>query len=83
MARKKQEKKPGIDQKSLIELITKAMARNPRQPMNYKQIAARLKIEEKEEKKGSLGCAHPDEERGNDRGEKPRQIHSRSLSEDM
>jgi len=51
MARKKQEKKPGIDQKSLIELITKAMARNPRQPMNYKQIAARLKIEEKEEKK--------------------------------
>jgi ribonuclease R len=51
MARKKQEKKPGIDQKSLIELITKAMAKNPRQPMNYKQIAARLKIEEKEEKK--------------------------------
>ncbi len=51
MARKKQEKKPGIDQKSLIELITKAMAKNPRQPMNYKQIAARLKIEESEEKK--------------------------------
>ncbi len=51
MARKKQEKKPGTDQKNLIELITKAMAKNPRQPMNYKQIAARLKIEEKEEKK--------------------------------
>jgi len=51
MARKKQEKKPGIDQKSLIELITKAMSKNPKEPLNYKQIAARLKITEKEEKK--------------------------------
>ncbi len=51
MARKKQEKKPGIDQKSLIELITKAMGKNPKQPLNYKQIAARLKITEKEEKR--------------------------------
>jgi len=51
MARKKQEKKPGIDQKSLIELITKAMSKNPKEPLNYKQIAARLKITEKEEKR--------------------------------
>ncbi len=51
MARKKQEKKPGIDQKSLIELIAKAMAKNPNQPLNYKQIAARLQITEKEEKR--------------------------------
>lgn len=51
MARRKQEKKPGIDQKSLIEMITRAMAKNPRQPLNYKQIAAKLKITEKEEKR--------------------------------
>ncbi len=51
MTRKKQEKKPGIDQKSLIELITKAMGKNPKQPLNYKQIAARLKITEKDEKR--------------------------------
>ena len=51
MARKIQDKKPGIDQKSLIELITKAMAKNPNQPLNYKQIAARLRITGKEEKK--------------------------------
>ena len=51
MARKNQEKKPGIDQKKLIELIVKAMAKNPKQPLNYKQIAARLQVTEKEEKK--------------------------------
>ena len=47
----KQGKNPGIDQKKLIELIIKAMAKNPKQPLNYKQIAARLQITEKEEKK--------------------------------
>jgi len=51
MARKKQEKKPGIDQKKLIEMITRVMAKNPRQPLNYKQIAARLHFSEKEEKR--------------------------------
>ncbi len=51
MARKKQEKKPGIDQKKLIEMITRVMAKNPRQPLNYKQIAARLHLTEKEEKR--------------------------------
>lgn len=51
MVRKKQPENPGIDQKKLIELITKSMAKNPRQPLNYKQIAARLHIFEKEEKK--------------------------------
>jgi len=51
MSRKKQPKKNGIDQKKLIELIVKAMAKNPRQPLNYKQIAAKLKITEKEEKR--------------------------------
>lgn len=51
MARKKQEKKPGIDQKKLIEMITRVMAKNPRQPLNYKQIAARLHFTEKEEKR--------------------------------
>ena len=51
MARKKQEKKPGIDQKKLIEMITAVMAKNPKQPLNYKQIAARLQFTEKEEKR--------------------------------
>jgi len=51
MARKKQEKKPGIDQKKLIEMITAVMAKNPKQPLNYKQIAARLHFSEKEEKR--------------------------------
>lgn len=51
MSRKKPPEKSGIDQKKLIELIVKAMAKNPRQPLNYKQIAAKLKITEKEEKR--------------------------------
>ena len=51
MARKKQEKKPGIDQKKLVEMITRVMAKNPKQPLNYKQIAARLHFTEKEEKR--------------------------------
>lgn len=51
MSRKKTPKKGGIDQKKLIELIVRAMAKTPRQPLNYKQIAAKLKITEKEEKR--------------------------------
>ncbi len=51
MSKIKQGKNSGIDQKKLIELIIKAMAKNPKQPLNYKQIAARLQITEKEEKK--------------------------------
>ncbi len=50
MARKKQGEKTGIDQKKLIEMITRVMAKNPKQPLNYKQIAARLHFSEKEEK---------------------------------
>ena len=51
MSRKKPPEKSGIDQKKLIELIVKAMAKNPRQPLNYKQIAAKLRLTEKEEKR--------------------------------
>jgi len=51
MSRKKQPEKAGIDQKKLIELITRAMAKNPRQPLNYSQLSSRLQITEKEEKK--------------------------------
>ncbi|MEZ5019753.1 MAG: ribonuclease R [Bacteroidales bacterium] len=51
MSRKKQPPKSGIDQKKLIELIIKVMAKNPRQPLNYKQIAAKLQFTEKEEKR--------------------------------
>ncbi|MDM8003029.1 MAG: ribonuclease R, partial [Bacteroidota bacterium] len=51
MSRKKPPEKPGIDQKKLIELIVKAMAKNPRQPLNYKQIAAKLRFTEKEDKR--------------------------------
>ncbi|MDX9729029.1 MAG: ribonuclease R [Bacteroidales bacterium] len=51
MSRKKPPEKAGIDQKKLIELIVKAMANNPRQPLNYKQIAAKLRFTEKEEKR--------------------------------
>jgi len=51
MSRKTPPEKAGIDQKKLIELIVKAMANNPRQPLNYKQIAAKLRFTEKEEKR--------------------------------
>ncbi len=51
MVKKKQPENSGIDQKKLIELITQAMAKNPRQPLNYKQLSARLHIFEKEEKR--------------------------------
>jgi ribonuclease R len=51
MSRKKQPEKAGIDQKKLIELIIKVMAKNPRQPLNYKQISSRLQIVDKEEKR--------------------------------
>mgnify|MGYP002344875931 CR=1 FL=1 len=51
MSRKKPPEKTGIDQKKLIELIVKAMAKNPRQPLNYKQIAAKLRFTEKEDKR--------------------------------
>ena len=52
MARKNQVKKStGIDQKKLIEMIAGVMSKNPKQTFNYKQLAARLQITEKEEKR--------------------------------
>jgi len=51
MSKKKPPEKTGIDQKKLIELIVKAMAKNPRQPLNYKQIAAKLRFTEKDDKR--------------------------------
>jgi ribonuclease R len=52
MARKNQVKKSaGIDQKKLIEMIAGVMSKNPKQTYNYKQLAARLQITEKEEKR--------------------------------
>lgn len=51
MSRKKHEKKnSGIDMKKFIELITAVMSKNPKQPLNYRQIASRLNITEKEER---------------------------------
>lgn len=51
MSRKKHEKKNlGIDMKKFIELITAVMSKNPKQPLNYRQIASRLNITEKEER---------------------------------
>ena len=44
-------RKPNIDLKKFIELITGVMLKNPRQPFNYKQIAAKLNITENTEKR--------------------------------
>lgn len=44
-------KKPNIDLKKFMELIAAAMSKNPRQPVNYKQIAAKLNITEGTEKR--------------------------------
>ena len=44
-------KKPNIDLKKFMELITGVMSKNPRQPVNYKQIAAKLNITENTEKR--------------------------------
>ncbi len=52
MARKNQVKKStGIDQKKLIEMIAGVMSKNPKQTFNYKQLASRLQIIDKEEKR--------------------------------
>jgi ribonuclease R len=52
MARKNTVKKStGIDQKKLIEMIAGVMSKNPKQTFNYKQLAARLQITDKEEKR--------------------------------
>ena len=51
MSKKKQPGRSGIDQKKLIELITKVMSKNPKQPFNYKQISSRLQINGKEERR--------------------------------
>lgn len=52
MARKKQVKQSaGVDQKKLIAMITGVMSKNPKQTFNYKQLAARLQIIDKEEKR--------------------------------
>jgi ribonuclease R len=52
MARKTQVKKStGIDQKKLIEMIAGVMSKNPKQTFNYKQLASRLQIIDKEEKR--------------------------------
>ncbi|MBE0667735.1 MAG: RNB domain-containing ribonuclease, partial [Bacteroidales bacterium] len=44
-------KKPNIDMKKFMELITGVMTKNPRQPLNYKQIAAKLTVTENTEKR--------------------------------
>jgi ribonuclease R len=52
MAKKNQVKKSaGIDQKKLIEMIMGVMSKNPKQTFNYKQLASRLQITDKEEKR--------------------------------
>lgn len=52
MSGKKQTRnKKGADQKQLISKITAVMAKNPRQPLNYKQLAARLDIQDREGKR--------------------------------
>ncbi|HWR74274.1 MAG TPA: ribonuclease R [Bacteroidales bacterium] len=52
MARKNTVKKStGIDQKKLIEMIAGVMSKNLKQTFNYKQLAARLQITDKEEKR--------------------------------
>jgi ribonuclease R len=51
MSGKKQKmKNSGTDMKNLIQMITGVMSKNPKQPMNYRQIAGRLHITEKEER---------------------------------
>ena len=44
-------KKPNINLKKFIELITNVMVKNPTLPMNYKQISARLEIKNETEKR--------------------------------
>ncbi|HUW91866.1 MAG TPA: ribonuclease R, partial [Bacteroidales bacterium] len=44
-------KKPNIDLKKFMELITGVMSKKTRQPFNYKQIAAKLNITENTEKR--------------------------------
>jgi len=52
MSQKKQGTKgAGVDQKKLIELITGAMSKNPKQSLNYKQIASKLQITDNDEKR--------------------------------
>jgi ribonuclease R len=52
MSNKKQgKKKPGTDMKKFIELVTGVMSKNPKQPLNYRQIAGRLQISDKEERR--------------------------------
>jgi len=52
MSKKNQgSKKPNIDMKKFMELITGVMTKNPRQPLNYKQIAAKLTVTENTEKR--------------------------------
>ncbi len=41
----------GIDQQHLISLITRVMNKNPRQSFNYKQVASRLQMSGKDEKR--------------------------------
>jgi ribonuclease R len=56
--RNKGSKESGIDQKKFIELITGVLMKNPRQPLNYKQIATRLQITDKEEKRALSDALH-------------------------
>ncbi len=44
-------KKPNINLKKFIELITGVMAKNPTLPLNYKQVSARLEIKSDVEKR--------------------------------
>ena len=56
--RNKGSKEAGVDQKKFIELITGVLMKNPRQPLNYKQIATRLQITDKEEKRALSDALH-------------------------
>ncbi len=44
-------KRPNIDLKKFIEIISATMLKNPKQPLNYKQIAARLEINDPVDKR--------------------------------
>jgi len=52
MSGKKQRRKnSGTDLKSLIQQVTAIMSKNTKQPMNYRQIAGRLQITDKDERR--------------------------------
>ena len=48
--KKKGKRSPGVDLQKFIEQVRAVMLKSPRQPMNYKQIAARLEINDKNDR---------------------------------